>query len=123
VIQTDLYSRGRAGSVANEQMIETRPALPSPLTPPTQKREHFSALHEEYLRQLASETGLSYRRLTDVASLADALSRAPLARRATVQTDLRWVAGSLGLLALVTAGIPARQNRQRHGNPKGRTRR
>ncbi|MDB6087744.1 MAG: MxaL protein [Gammaproteobacteria bacterium] len=122
VIQTDLYTRGRGGSVANEQMVETRPALPSQLAPPTQKREHFSALHEDYLRQLASETGLSYRRLTDVASLADALSGAPLARRATVQTDLRWVAGSLGLLALVTGNIPARQNRQRHGNPQGRTR-
>lgn len=112
VLQKDLYALGRGGSVANEQMTETQPVLPSQTATST-GREHLSALHEAYLKQLAAQTGLAYRRLTDVPSMVAALGDRTLAHPAIVQTDLRWVAGGIGLLALVAANIPFRWGRKR----------
>ena len=107
VIQTDLYTRGRAGSVADEQMIETQPrsaAVPSVATPGL---EHLSALHEEHLQLLASDTGLSYRRLIDANRMFDALTDAGLARSEIAETDVRWMAAILALLALLAVHLPS----------------
>lgn len=120
VLQSDLYTLGRRGSVGNEQMIETQPAQRSQATTST-GREHLSALHEAYLNQLASETGMAYRRLTDFASMGAALTDRTLAQPAVVRTDLRWVAGALGLLALLAASIPQRGPRKRQSRPDFRS--
>lgn len=65
--------------------------------------EHLSALREDYLRQLAAEGGLEYRRLLGGEGLGHALLRPELARTARVRTGLsHWPAG-LALAALVAA--------------------
>ncbi len=106
VLQTDLYTRGRSGSVSGEQMIETGP--PAPPLPQDQpaRSEHLSALHEQYLKLLASETGLQYRRLISSDTLAKALTNAAFARHQRVLADMRWGWGVLALLALVIGSIP-----------------
>ena len=105
VMQTDLYTRGRGGSVANEPMTETETSGPVVSTGQTPGQEHLSALHEEYLQLLASESGLSYRRLTDASSVFEALSDKVLARSAIAPTDVRWVAGTLALLTLLAVYV------------------
>ena len=107
VIQIDLYTRGRAGSVANEQMIETQPSSPTMQSVATPGLEHLSSLHEEHLQLLASDTGLSYRRLVDENSMFDALTDATLARSAIARTDVGWIAGIFALLALLAVHVPS----------------
>ena len=62
--------------------------------------EHLSELREGWLKTLATTVGFSYRRLTDAASLDDALHDRSLAHPARVLTDLRWIPASLALLLL-----------------------
>jgi mxaL protein len=106
VLQTDLYTRGRSGSVAGEPMTESQ-ARVSPL-PQDQPggREQLSALHERYLKLLASETGLGYRRLMQSADLTEALTHPSLARRETVSADVSWIGGTLALLSLLGIVLP-----------------
>jgi len=65
--------------------------------------EHLSALREDYLRELAQEAGLAYRRIDSPQALRQALLEPGLALTKTVDTDLRWLPASLALLALVAA--------------------
>ena len=99
VMQTDPYSRGRSGSVAGESFVEDTP-MPAvvPALGSTPGNEHLSALHEPYLRLLASEQGLAFHRLGAAQPLVDALMAPALARPLPVRVDLR------GLLA-VLAGV------------------
>ena len=113
VIQTDLYTRGRAGSIANEQMTDTQPSTPGLPGTSAPGLEHLSALQEEYLQLLASETGLSYRRLIEQKSMFDALTDTTLTRSAIAQTDVRWIAGTLALLALLAVHLPSPSIRSR----------
>jgi mxaL protein len=65
--------------------------------------EHLSALREDYLRQLADESGLEYQRLISGEGLGDALLRPEFARTAVVRAGLaHWPAG-LALAALLAA--------------------
>lgn len=69
--------------------------------------EHLSALREDYLRQLAQESGLLYRRIDTLQALKQALLEPSLATPKTVDTDIRWLPASLALLALIAAyGLP-----------------
>ena len=65
--------------------------------------EHLSALREDYLRQLAQETGLLYHRLETPESFRLALLEPSLATPKTLSTDLRWLPASLALLALLAS--------------------
>jgi mxaL protein len=63
--------------------------------------EHMSRLHESYLRQLAAESGLQYRRLTDADSLDQALQQVELAKSGEQNVDSSWRYAGLALLLLV----------------------
>lgn len=113
VLQTDLYARGRGGSVANEQMTESgTAAAPLPQDQPS-GHEQLSALHENYLKLLASETGLAYHRLVNPADLTEALRTASLARHEAMQADIRWLPGGLALLTLVAGAFHEKYSRAR----------
>ena len=109
VMQTDVYSRGRGGSVAGESMAEneTGPA-DRPAT------EHLTALKESHLRQLASELGLKYHRLESTAALVAALEAGGAAQEGKSRVDLRWVLGAATLLAVALMFLlrPARPRLQ-----------
>jgi mxaL protein len=71
--------------------------------------EHLSSLKEPHLRELASEAGLAYARLTTPESLLAALRRPELGRSRAVATDLRWGLAAIALLALTVAFAPTAQ--------------
>jgi mxaL protein len=104
VMQTDPYSRGRGGSVANERFADIEDVKPPPGWPAV-GNEHLSQLHESYLRLLADELRFDYLRLDSVSGGAEALSdriqERPLARFAPTRVSLRSVLGLVGLFALV----------------------
>ncbi|QSA99436.1 VWA domain-containing protein [Methylomonas sp. EFPC1] len=60
--------------------------------------EHMSRLHESYLRQLAAESGLQYRRLSDTDSLDQALQQAEFAKPGKQNVDTGWRYAGLALL-------------------------
>lgn len=98
VLQTDVYSRGRGGSVAGETMVDedaTGRATQSPAA-----GEHLSSLKGPHLARLAAELELSYYRLESAAGLIAALERADLAQDASAPVDLRGVLGLATLAAL-----------------------
>jgi mxaL protein len=69
--------------------------------------EHFSALREQHLKNLAQRLNLAYARLTDQTSLGDAMREDRFARRRQVPTDLSWLAATLALVLLVVRLRPA----------------
>ena len=107
VAQTDPYSSGRAGSVAGEPLVEEAggPAVSTPVGA-TPGAEHLSALHEPYLRLLASEQGLVFHRLVSAQALAAAMTAPAFARAVAVRADLRVALAALafGLLLARHAG-------------------
>ncbi|MGY6217285.1 VWA domain-containing protein [Methylolobus aquaticus] len=62
--------------------------------------EHLSSLKEDYLKELAGEAGLVYRRLERPEDLPHALMLPDFSREQRVRTDLSAWPASLGLLAL-----------------------
>ena len=98
VLQTDVYSRGRGGSVAGETTVGEEPLERDPRAPVA--AEHLSSLKEPHLRRLAEELGFSYHRLESAAGLVAALERADLAQEARAPVDLRAVLGLAALAAL-----------------------
>ncbi len=107
VLQVDPRSLGRGGSVGGEQMVEPEDASVPPLPGVTPGSEHLSALREDYLRLLASETGLQYQRLGDAAALREALAGPKLAREAPARLDLRPWLGGAALLCVLLPLLPA----------------
>ena len=63
-------------------------------------REHLSSLHETHLQQLAQQVGFNYTRLSQTASLRDAMLDRSYAQREPVSTDLSWLPASVALLLL-----------------------
>lgn len=51
--------------------------------------EHLGAVHEDYLQQLAAESGLGYQRLLDAEQLRQAVQTPAYARQQTVPADIR----------------------------------
>ncbi|HKX93161.1 MAG TPA: vWA domain-containing protein [Methylibium sp.] len=111
VLQIDPRSIGRGGSIGGEQMVEPEDLSVTPLPGVTPGSEHLSALREDYLRLLASETGLGYQRLADAAALREALEGPKLAREAPARLDLRPAFGAAALLCILIPLLPARQRR------------
>jgi mxaL protein len=68
--------------------------------------EHFSALREQHLKNLAHGLNLDYARLTDQTSLSDAMKDRRFARHRPVPTDLSWLAATLALLLLIVRFRP-----------------
>jgi mxaL protein len=67
--------------------------------------EHMSRLHESYLRQLAAESGLQYRRLTDTDSLDQTLQQAEFAKPGQQNVDNSWRYAGLALLLLAAVYV------------------
>lgn len=65
--------------------------------------EHLSALREDYLKQLAAETGLAYHRLETAENLLHALARPEFARPKEVAGDLRGLPAVLAVASLAVA--------------------
>jgi len=68
--------------------------------------EHLSALQESYLQNLASESGMSYARLTDLSALNQALQTPELATLKLIGVDIRWRSASFALLMLMLVYMP-----------------
>ncbi|MCW5658411.1 MAG: VWA domain-containing protein [Burkholderiaceae bacterium] len=102
VMQTDLHSQGRGGSVLGERLIDD--AAPTAIAPnlgATPGREHLSGLREDYLRLLAQENGLAYLRLREPRELAAALRARALARPVVAPVDGRIALAALALALLL----------------------
>lgn len=106
VLQSDPRSQGRGGSVSGERLVEDASVAPTPALGATPGTEHFSALHEDYLRLLASGIGLGFHRLESADGLAAAMTSPALARRVPVQAD-----GRVGLAGLALAMLLLRHRR------------
>jgi mxaL protein len=104
VPQTDLYSRGRPTSVAGESMVDEngQPERPMAAT----GTEHLSSLKEAHLRELATETGLSYQRLQTADALEEELTQPALARTQSLATPVRAVPAVIALLLLLVLVSP-----------------
>lgn len=112
VMQTDPYSRGRAGSVSGERMVEEGPVeAVVPAIGATPGSEQLSSLREAHLRALAGSTGLGYLALRDEDSLVAALTAPSLARKAAAPVDLGHGLAGVALL-LVLARLVVRRRRR-----------
>ncbi len=65
--------------------------------------EHLSSLKEDYLRELARQTGLDYTRLESSAALARALTGTTMGIGRVQATDIRWLFALGALVALCLA--------------------
>ena len=91
---------GRQGSDSGESMVDSEGRA---LVPMRAGAEHLSTLKESYLRALAQDTGLQYRRLTTPADLQEALTVREWARPAKINVDLRPAAGLIAFVCLIGA--------------------
>lgn len=102
VVQSTAQIQGRGGSVAGERFVDD--GSPAPLAPgagATPGREHLSGLREDYLRLLASDSGLAYLRLRDAAGLSDAMRARALARPVVARVDGRVALAALALALML----------------------
>jgi mxaL protein len=75
--------------------------------------EHLSSVREPYLQSLADRTGLTYAHLSPTSDLAETLVSVAARNVGPGVVDLRWIPGTLALLALVTVYVilPVRARR------------
>jgi mxaL protein len=107
VPQTDPYSAGRATSEARD-LLFNRAGQPIRPIPPS-GTEQLSSLKAVYLRSLAQQTGLQYRRLSGPEALYSALTQRAFARPARVRTDMAFAPAALALALLVWLYAPKRE--------------
>ncbi|MDH3747569.1 MAG: VWA domain-containing protein [Gammaproteobacteria bacterium] len=98
VMQIDVYSLGRATTEQGEAMVGVnmvdvarRIAL---------GQEHLSSLRENYLRELAMQTGLDYARIDSPSAFIKGLRQQAYARRTPVVSDLGWIPTTLAFICL-----------------------
>jgi len=89
----------RVGFWSASEVVQVPPALRA--APTAESHEELSSLHGEYLAQVASRIGFSYRRLNRADSLARALQDVRFAHRERVPTDMRRIPAMLALVLLV----------------------
>jgi mxaL protein len=94
----------RDGFWQAEDVIQV-PPVPGSATQ-AESHEELSELNGHYLAALAEQIGFGYRRLTNAASLKDAMLDARYAHQEQVPTDLRWCPALLALLLLVWRFVP-----------------
>jgi mxaL protein len=97
VQQVDSHALGRSTSAGSEQMAGVEVGDVAQRI--ARGTEHYSSLREDYLRELASESGLDYFRLTSAEALGDRLRDRRLAHPERVATGLQ------PFLALVALGL------------------
>ncbi|TDV39297.1 mxaL protein [Paraburkholderia caballeronis] len=73
-----------------------------------ESHEELSSLRGPYLAATAARVGFSYRRLTDAASLGDALTDPRFGHREPVPVDVRALPACIALLLLVWRYLPER---------------
>lgn len=96
VPQMDLSGQRAGASVPGEKMIGAEEEEPT-------GTEHLSSLKEDYLRLIAREAKLDYRRLNSRADMVAALHAAQVRRPLSIATDLRWIPALLALFLLLIA--------------------
>ena len=116
VIQVDEFSLGRPTSVPESYAGDETGDVEARIAAGT---EHLSMLREGYLRSLASELRLHYRRVGDTGDLKQALQHPELANDTEVSRDLRPLLA--GMAALLLAGSYLLPGRWR-GRPAGTSR-
>lgn len=99
VPQTDAYSAGRATSQPHD-LLYNKAGQPIQPLPPS-GIEQLSSLKADYLRSLARETGLQYRRLDGPETLYSALTQRAFARPARVRTAVGFAPAALALVLLL----------------------
>ena len=114
VIQVDELSLGRPTGVPESYAGEETGDLEARIASGT---EHLSMLREGYLRSLANELRLHYRRVGDTDDLTQALQHPDLANDIEVSRDLRPLLA--GMAALLLAGSYLLPGRWRRGRPAG----
>jgi mxaL protein len=107
VPQTDAYSAGRATSEPHDLLYDKAGQPIQPIPP--SGTEQLSSLKESYLRSLAEETGLRYRRLESPASLYTTLTDRAFERPAHVRTRVGFAPAALGLALLIWLYWPWRR--------------
>ncbi len=116
VAQLDVYSRGRAGSVGAERLVDEGGAVDQPQPPSLS--EHLTSLKEPYLRLLARELGLEYHRLARAEGLIAAMTAPELARPAPTRVDLRPVLALAALALFAAAYLPRLRGRRSRVPPR-----
>lgn len=103
----------RIGFWGASDVIQVPPAARASAT--AESHEELSALRGQYLTDVAAGLGLGYQRLTDGASLANALQSPRFAHRAQLPTDVRRIPALLALLLLAWRylWLPLRPRRRR----------
>ena len=99
VPQTDAYSAGRSTSQPRD-LLYNKAGQPIQPLPPS-GIEQLSSLKAEYLRSLARETGLQYRRLDGPETLYSTLTQRAFARPAQVRTAIGFAPAALALVLLL----------------------
>lgn len=118
VMQVDRHTAGRSSTQGGEAMVGIDSSdLQERIARGT---EHLSSLHEDYLRQLAAETGLDYLRTTTDEAFARALLDPRYAKEQPAVTNVAWIPAGLSLLCLVYLfGSPLLRGRAAIGeNPR-----
>jgi mxaL protein len=100
VLQVDRHSLGRPSSGGREAMAGVDPGdLQARIARGT---EHLSSLREDYLEQLAAETGLDYLRASTPRAFVRTLTERRYATREPVATRVAWIPAGLSLLCLLS---------------------
>lgn len=116
VPQTDVYSAGRETSEPND-LLYNQAGQPIRPIPPT-GTEQLSSLKAAYLRSLARETGLQYRRLDGPATLYSTLTQRAFARPARVRAEIGFAPAALALVLLLWLSWPVIWRRRGTHSPK-----
>lgn len=111
VIQVDELSLGRPTSIPESYAGEETEDVAARIASGT---EHLSMLREGYLRSLANELRLHYRRVGDTGDLKQALQHPELANDTEVSRDLRPLLA--GMAALLLAGSYLLPGKWRRGD-------
>lgn len=106
VLQRDPRSQGRGGSVGGERMVDDAAPATAAAQGAAPGSEHLSALRETYLRLLAGEAGLAFRRLDNAEDLTAAMTAPELARRVSVRADGRVPLALLALALVLWRHVP-----------------
>ncbi len=117
VIQVDELSLGRPTDIPESYAGDETGDVAARIASGT---EHLSMLREGYLRSLANELRLHYRRVGDTVDLKQALQHPELANDADVSRDLRPLLA--GTAALLLAGSYLLSGRWRRGRSAGTSR-
>lgn len=108
VAQVDIYSQGRESSVAGESYVEDpndNAKSATTVPPPSDKKEHLSAVREEYLGLIAREIGFGYLHLTAPHEIYRSLTQAGATEIETRWGDGRWALAWTAFVLLFIANV------------------